>query len=87
MFTSASVCPRFRSGAGRVIGFRIRGSPAPGFRYHRSGLPGGVGDGGYSWSRTPMAGDGMGLDLGTQHLNTNHLCHRVYGRLLRCLSE
>ncbi|WP_294601258.1 hypothetical protein [uncultured Rikenella sp.] len=59
---------------------------APGYRERNTGISGGDGNCGYSWSATVSDIFGIDLDFGMTWLNSNAL-FRAHGIQLRCLSE
>ncbi|WP_299457475.1 hypothetical protein [uncultured Rikenella sp.] len=63
--------------------------PAPGSRGRGEGALWSVGNGGYSWSCTPVTGDVTVryLDFYTQNLYPSGAHNRGHGFQLRCLSE
>ena len=65
--------------------------PAPGYRYYTSGVLGGIGHYGYSWSsttnRTVSGIYGRFLWFNSQGLDPSDANDRATGRQLRCLSE
>ncbi|WP_294601152.1 hypothetical protein [uncultured Rikenella sp.] len=62
-------------------------APAPGYRDFTSGISGGVGYRGYSWSSAVNGIYGADLDFYSQYLNASDSDYRTHGRQLRCLSE
>ena len=67
------------------------GVPASGYRYYTSGVLGGIGHYGYSWSsttnRTVSGIYGRFLWFNSQGLDPSDANDRATGRQLRCLSE
>ncbi len=61
--------------------------PAPGFRDSNSGVLGGVGNGGFSYSSSVSGIGGLNSNSYSQYLNTGHSDYRASGLQLRCLSE
>ncbi|WP_300829049.1 hypothetical protein [uncultured Rikenella sp.] len=63
--------------------------PAPGFRNHASGVPGGVGDEGSVWSASVPDGSmyAWRLLFHATNMSPSNASYRGYGFLLRCLSE
>ena len=67
---------------------RVRGhAPAPGYRHRGTGVLGGVGSYGYSWSSAFGNTDGMRLFFYVTGLNPSYASNRATGYQLRCLSE
>ena len=64
-----------------------RGESAPGFRDSNSGVLGGVGNGGFSYSSSVSGIGGLNSNSYSQYLNTGHSDYRASGLQLRCLSE
>ncbi|WP_294593814.1 hypothetical protein [uncultured Rikenella sp.] len=60
---------------------------APGYRNYSSGVPGGVGHSGYSWSSAVSGIIGRFLHFNAQSLTLSNADYRSYGFQLRCLSE
>ena len=61
--------------------------PAPGFRYHPSGTPHGIGHYGYSYSSGVNNINGLDLSFGSEDLYPCSSGTRAGGIQLRCLSE
>ena len=61
--------------------------PAPGCRNGTTGVPGGVGSYGYSWSSAVSGTGGVFLDFYSTWLNPSSADGRAYGFQVRCLQE
>ncbi|WP_294600370.1 hypothetical protein [uncultured Rikenella sp.] len=60
---------------------------APGFRDSNSGVLGGIGNGGFSYSSSVNGIGGLNSNSYSQYLNTGNSDYRASGLQLRCLSE
>ncbi len=58
-----------------------------GFRHRDTGVPGGVGNGGFSWSSTVSGTHGVFLDFYSTWLNPSNAYYRAHGLQVRCLQE
>ena len=78
-------------GIGIEAASKTPGVPASGYRYYTSGVLGGIGHYGYSWSsttnRTVSGIYGRFLWFNSQGLDPSDANDRATGRQLRCLSE
>ncbi|WP_300829260.1 hypothetical protein [uncultured Rikenella sp.] len=72
---------------GKDPSFRVPSGTAPGFRNSNSGVLGGVGNGGFSYSSSVSGIGGLNSNSYSQYLNTGNSDYRASGLQLRCLSE
>ncbi len=69
------------------LGINERENPAPGYRNNISGVSGGVGYSGFSYSSSVSGNLCLDLYFHSQHLNISISDNRAHGFQLRCLSE
>ena len=79
------MCPE--EGISVLFGVKFCKSPAPGYRNATSGVPVGVGNGGFSWSSATSGIGGLDLHFNSQYLHASPSDGRACGFQLRCLSE
>ncbi|WP_300726326.1 hypothetical protein [uncultured Rikenella sp.] len=71
------------SGAGTPLAWY----PAPGYRSYSSGVPGGVGNLGYSWSSAVSGINSMHLNFNVTWFGPSNADSHAYGFQLRCRAE
>ncbi|WP_294594346.1 hypothetical protein [uncultured Rikenella sp.] len=69
------------------LGINGTSGTAPGYRWPISGVPGGVGNDGFSYSSSVSGILGMTMSFYVTSFTPSYSFNRAAGRQLRCLSE